>query len=354
MDERKACYISDGRKRCPALWVLRQAGKVAGAPYAGAMRLRRWAYRRGLLASHEAEAPVICVGNVTVGGTGKTPMVAWIVQRLKEMGVSAAILTRGYKAVDGVSDEAELLKQLTDAPVIINPDRVAGAAEAVAGGAGAIVMDDGFQHRRLRRDLDIVLIDATNPFGGGGCLPFGRLRESPAALRDAHAVIITRSDMIDGESLAALDAKLRRLAPCASIHTAVHEPTRLADETGSELPLESLAGKKAFAFAGLANPGPFFGALAALGAELTAEAALADHVYYEPKLLAELAEGARGSGAEAMVTTAKDRVKIADPAALPLPLWTLEIEMRLRAGEAELMEKLHRLFPGVASQAAAP
>ncbi|MCY2924491.1 MAG: tetraacyldisaccharide 4'-kinase, partial [Planctomycetota bacterium] len=134
---------------------------VLGAPYAGAVRLRRWAYRKGLLHSHKAGVPVVCVGNLTAGGTGKTPMVAWVVKHLREQGRRPAILTRGYKAHRGISDEAELLKAVTGADVVVQADRVAGAAGAIAAGADVCVMDDGYQHLRLRRDFSIVLLDAT-------------------------------------------------------------------------------------------------------------------------------------------------------------------------------------------------
>ena len=175
--------IMSGRRRGAGASLLRAALATVAGPYAGTMWLRRWMYRRALLPSRRAKVPVICIGNITTGGTGKTPMVAWVVGRLKAAGCNPAILTRGYRPAAGQSDEAELLKHLCDAPVVINGDRPAGAAQAVAGGADVLVMDDGFQHRRLRRDMDVVLIDATNPFGYGHCLPRGLLREGPSALR---------------------------------------------------------------------------------------------------------------------------------------------------------------------------
>ncbi|RLG28969.1 tetraacyldisaccharide 4'-kinase, partial [Methanosarcinales archaeon] len=177
MDTEQVRDIMSGRRRGVGAAALRAAAAVASCPYAAAMRLRRWAYRKGVLSSRSARAGVICVGNITTGGTGKTPMVAWVVDRLAQAGKTPAILTRGYRSAEGGSDEAALLKRLTGAAVVVNPDRAAGAKQALAGGADVLVMDDGFQHLRLRRDLDVVLIDATNPFGFGRCLPRGMLRE---------------------------------------------------------------------------------------------------------------------------------------------------------------------------------
>jgi len=227
---------------------------LGGVPYGAVMRLRRWAYNRGILTSHHVKVPVICVGNITTGGTGKTPMVKWVVDQLLERGKSPAILTRGYKSVDGKSDEAELLAQLTGVPVVINPDRVAGARHAIKSGANVIVMDDGFQHLRLQRDLDIVLIDAMDPFGHNACLPCGLLREPKTALRAAGAIVITRCENQSPEALENLQDQLTRLAPQAILAQAIHAPVGIIDHNGNSLPLDALAGRKVVAFCGVGNP----------------------------------------------------------------------------------------------------
>ena len=315
--------------------MLRGALYAASGPCAGAMRLRRWAYRHGLMKSHAVGVPVICVGNITTGGTGKTPMVAWTVARLKDASKTPAVLTRGYKAGSGRSDEAELLKRLCGVQVVVNPDRAAGARQAVAAGANVLVMDDGFQHRRLRRDLDIVLIDATCPFGFGHCLPRGLLREPPSALKSAHAIVITRSDLADAGELRALRARLRRLAPGASIHLAVHRPVKLIAPDGEARKPDALEGEEAFAFCGLGNPEAFFETLDRLGAALRGRCALDDHVRYAPATVAALSEQARSAGAKVMVTTAKDAVKIS-ASAFSLPLWQVVVEMDVIKGADEL------------------
>jgi tetraacyldisaccharide 4'-kinase len=346
--------ILSGRRRGLGASLLRAALTVPALAYAAAMRVRRRLYRWGLLPRKRAGAPVICVGNLTTGGTGKTPMVAWVVSRLKEMKRRPAVLTRGYKAAAGMSDEAALLRRLCGVPVIVNADRAAGAAAAVAGKANVLVMDDGFQHRRLRRELDVVLVDATNPFGFGWALPRGLLREPVAALKDAGAVVITRSDSVPAERLSSLRERLGRLAPAASLHAAVHRPTKFADEQGRKFPPDYVAGKKVFAFCGVANPESFFSALEALGAELVARRSLDDHVRYTADLLEALRREADDAGAEVLATTQKDAVKI-EGRSLGRPLWELWIEIDVVEGAEALIAKLRQAAgAGVADRAHPP
>ena len=334
MDRHKAIDILGGDAGGVGGGLLRAGLSWASIPYAAAMRMRRWAYRRGLLPRRRAGAPVICVGNLTTGGTGKTPMVAWVVEHLKGLGRHPAILTRGYKAAAGLSDEAELLRQLTGAAVVIDPDRAAAAARAVADGADVLVMDDGFQHLRLRRDLDVVLIDAINPFGFGRCLPRGLMREPPSALADAHAVVITHSDSVEAEHLAELRGELARLAPAAAFCAAVHRPTKVIDGSGVEAAPDALAGRKVFAFCGIACPESFVATLDRLGAAVAGVLELADHAVYTPQILQSIAAEAERADATA-VTTQKDYVKLAR-LDLPLPIWQLAVTMEIADGEADL------------------
>ena len=308
-------------------------------PYSAIMRLRRWAYNRGILPSAGATVPVICVGNITTGGTGKTPMVDWVVRRLKEAGRKPAILTRGYKAVDGKSDEAELLRQRCGVEVVVNPDRIAGARAAADGGADVLVMDDGFQHMRLKRDMDIVLIDAMNPFGFGCCLPLGRLREPLSALRDACAIVITRSDAVIPEFVEALEEQLSRRAPQASIHLGVHKPTGLIDNDGRQLPLDDISGRKVLIFAGIGNPQAFITTVENLGAEPVDFCIFSDHQKYSPAVIQRIYDRADASGAEILVTTEKDYVKLAE-FEFDRPVWQVAVEMDIARGRRELVDKL--------------
>jgi len=291
---------------------------------------------------------VISVGNVTTGGTGKTPMVAWVVARLKERQRDPAILSRGYKAVRGRSDEVELLTNLTGAAVVVEADRVKGAKQAIGQGADVLVLDDGFQHLRLHRDLDIVLLDATNPFGYGHVLPRGLLREPRSALRDADAVVITHCRSVDEERLVRLGEQVRRLAPNATLHQAIHRPIAAIDHHGSLLQLDALAGRRVGAFCGIANPEPFFDDLRAQGAELLWRRCFDDHVDYGRREVLEELRSAPPGEAELLLTTQKDAVKLRD-VDLGRPLWQLAIEIDFLSGEEELTAMLDGCLGRVAS-----
>ena len=321
----------------PWLW-------LAGRSYGDIMAWRRWNYRKGVYKSHQVDVPVICVGNITTGGTGKTPMVAWVVEQLAAAGATPATVTRGYKARDGKSDEAEMLGQLCDCQIVVNADRVAGAQTAIVAGADVVVLDDGYQHRRLKRDLDIILIDATNPFGYGYVLPRGLLRERPTAMKDAHAVVITRSDQIDPHELTELRGKLKEYAPGASIHAAAHRPVGILDEHGQRLTVAELAGKRAVAFCGLGNPAGFFGTVKQVGACSVAEVAYDDHAVYDEKTVAQIDDLADSTDADVLVTTQKDAVKLAG-LNFAKPLWQLMVQMAITEGRYELVAKIAVLAP---------
>jgi len=338
MDQQQLRDIMSGRSRSVGAALLRAGAWPVSKVYGLVAGVRRRMYRSGTLRLQAAAVPVVSVGNITTGGTGKTPMVVWLVEKLREMGRSPAVLMRGYRASGGRSDEAEVLRRQTEAPVHPDPDRVASAAAAVADGADVLVLDDGFQHLRLRRDLDIVLIDATCPLGYGHVLPRGLLRERPRALADADAVVITRSDLVEPEALAALRERLGRLAPQASLHLAGHVPSAAIDGGDVRLEPSALAGKRACAFCGIGNPRAFAASLEALQADVTGLAAFDDHAEYGPAEIARIA--AASADADILVTTAKDRVRIDDASAFPKPLWTLEVELRISEGEGELLEKV--------------
>ena len=307
--------------------------------YGDIMAWRRWHYRKGIQKSYAVDAPVISVGNVTTGGTGKTPTVAWVVAHLKQSGRTPAVVTRGYKARGGKSDEAEMLGVLCDCPIIVNADRVAGARTAIVTGADVVVLDDGFQHRRLRRDLDIVLIDALNPFGFGHCLPRGLLRERPNALKQAHAVVITRSDLIAPDKLDELRAKLEALAPEASLHLAVHQPTGGIDESGQAVALSDLADRPALAFCGLGNPHGFIGMLRRHGVKLVGRMDLDDHVEYTAELVEKINRQAEQCDAEILLTTQKDAVKLSG-LHFDRPLCQCVVTIDVVEGQQTLLDRL--------------
>ena len=348
MDQEQIRQILSGRRRGAFASLLRAGLWAACGPYAAAMRIRRWGYNRHLLASKSVGVPVISVGNITAGGTGKTPMVAWVVAQLNSAGASPAILTRGYKAGASGSDEAQLLEQLTDAKVFVNPDRCKSAVAAIDAGADVLVMDDGFQHLRINRDLDIVLIDATNPFGYGHVLPRGLLREPAGALRDADAVVITRSDAVQSQALGELRARLGALAPGATLHLAIHKPVAVIDEQGRRVAPEALGGKKVCAFCGIANPEAFFRSVEDLGAKLVCTCAFNDHVTYTMDRVEQLARSDGYDEVELLITTQKDAVKLRG-IGLGRPVWQLAVQIEIVEGQQELSQKLSAVAPPIAS-----
>jgi tetraacyldisaccharide 4'-kinase len=335
--------IVSGRRRGPIATVERSLLRLAEIPYRAAIRLRNRHYADPRHQTRVAAA-VVSVGNLTLGGTGKTPMVAWIARRLVERGLRVAIVSRGYGAqAGGANDEArELALALPEVPHLQNRDRVAAARQAIEQhGAEAVLLDDGFQHRRLTRDLDIVLVDALEPFGFDHVFPRGMLREPLAGFSRAQVIVLSRANLIGDAERQAIAEKVHRFAPHADWVEAVHQPLGLRGLDGGRAPLETLAGRRVAAFCGIGNPAAFAETLKRLGCQPVGLRALADHHAYAAADLESLAGWADAQQAT-LVCTAKDLVKI-DPAWLAgRALWAVEIGLEILTGERQLLERLDR------------
>lgn len=296
-----------------------------GKAYGEIMRARRRLYEIGAFPSAAAPVPVISIGNITAGGSGKTPFTALLANHFLQNGQTPAILLRGYRAQGETgSDEANLYKRLAPGAIIkVGSNRAASAAEATEEGANILLMDDGFQHLRLRRNLDIVLIDAASPWGGGNTIPGGLLREPLAALKRANILVITRSDQAPEPTLQAITARLKTLAPDAPIFTARHAPARLRAD-GEAIPLESLRGKNVVMLSGIARPEAFKQTLKTLGAKIAAEFIVNDHQNFPPDFMAQARSRAKELNAP-IITTEKDEAK--NPPVSPL--WILGINQEL-------------------------
>lgn len=318
--------------------------------YRGAIAVRNLYYDRAPGAVRPAGVPVISVGNLTVGGTGKTPMVIEIARRLRDAGRRPAVLTRGYRGrAAGEADEVrELRAALPDVPVLVDPDRVAGAAAARRlHAADCLVLDDGFQHRRLARDLDIVLVDALRPWGGGRLLPAGRLREPPASLGRAGLVVITRANQAEPAAVARISAEIARRAPGVPVAEAAVRADALVGQGGEQLPPETLAGQRVLAVCGLGNPQTFERLVAGLGADTCAVLNFADHQHYGRRELDRICAAAGAARAGLVVTTRKDWVKLAPLWAAGAPrLVRLEVRIDLRDGSAVLDALLRQALEG--------
>jgi tetraacyldisaccharide 4'-kinase len=294
---------------------------------------------------------VISVGNLSMGGTGKTPLVAWIARRLQERGVRVTLVSRGYGAAAGQqNDEArELAQKLPDVPHLQNPDRVAAAQQGIAElGSQAILLDDGFQHRRLARDLDILLLDAVEPFGFGRVFPRGALREPISGLRRADIIALSRADMVGAAERGRIRAIAQRYAPQAAWIEMRHAPARLRSLEGSEAKLERLAGQPLAAFCGIGNPAGFRHTLTECGYDVRGLREFADHHAYSSADAATLVEWATQLGARALVCTHKDLVKLAACDFASLPVWAIEIGLEITVGEERLIERLDRVLPATA------
>lgn len=331
-----------------ALWIL-SLGYLAGV----SIRNARYRVFRG--AARKATRPVISVGNITTGGTGKTPMTAWIAQRLGNQDRIVGILTRGYRGrpvrfsdesrEDAASqwriesDEAALLTRLCPkAIVVIDPDRVAGAERAASRGAEVLVLDDGFQHRRLARDLDIVLIDATAAFGFGYALPRGLLRESLRGLRRAGLIILTRSDLVSGEKRARLVEAIQRMSGGKPLIVARHHIPGFADVKGRPVGEVDARAMQAVLFAGLGHFDPFRESIERLGATVVAAYQYPDHHDYSDEEISQLTEVCTQLDANALITTEKDAVKLVGrwPDG-PVPLLTARLAIEFDAADEAIL-----------------
>jgi tetraacyldisaccharide 4'-kinase len=253
-----------------------------------------------------------------------------------------ALVSRGYRAADGQqNDEAkELAEKLPGVPHVQNPKRVAGAREAIERhGAQLIVLDDGFQHRRLARDLDIVLVDALEPFGFERVFPRGMLREPLEGFARADVIALSRSDAIDEPARQAIHDRVRQYNRQALWLELVHQPRALRSVAGEVAPLELLVGKRLAAFCGIGNPEGFRHALDTCGYDVCGFESFPDHHAYAQSDVKDLARFASRVGADAILCTHKDLVKVAsllDSAReLGRPLWALEVGVRVAAGQAD-------------------
>ena len=334
---------------------MKGAATIALAPlslmYGAAVKIRSALYRSGILKTQSVGVPVISVGNLTTGGTGKTPLVEWIASELAERGHRVCVLTRGYRRanpservvvsdgerivadVEQSGDEAMMLARslLGNAAVVCDPDRVAAAHWLIENlNPDVLILDDGFQHRRIARDLDIVTIDATNPWGNGRLLPAGILREPITSLSRADCVISTRTgDAVD----ARLQEQIKQAteAPIFQSTTVIRRITPL-DSPELEADKETLRKQPIAAFCGLGNPNAFFQQLRDEGFDLQHTEAFRDHHKYSQTDIDDLSRRAADGGAQALITTTKDAVKLRSMR-FGLPCYVLDIELQIEKAD---------------------
>lgn len=321
--------------------------------------LRVFIYKCGIIRPKKLNAKVISVGNITLGGTGKTPLVLYLALEFKKRGENVAILTRGYKRrykkqIDllgeksnfsrkEVGDEPYLLAQeLLSVPVIINKNRFKGGTFALAKYQSEIfLLDDGFQHWKLARDLDIVVLDSLNPFGKGMLFPAGYLREPASSLKRADVLVLNKSDCVfNKENILNV---LNKYNPNALVVESVYQVVSIHNFLdGSPLAIESARNKKALAFSGIANPLSFEKTLEGIGIKISKHLKFSDHYPYQERDLEKIENEGINLGADFVLTTEKDMVRIPLLLELKVPLYWIKIELKITRGEKELWELIQR------------
>lgn len=319
--------------------------------YGAVTRTRLSLYRRGTFRTATLNRPVISVGNLTTGGTGKTPLVEWVARVLAEHGKNVCILTRGYgRANSGrrilVSDKQTVFSSATEAgdeafllakklkgiaSVVSDADRVSAGEGAIKHlGVDCFVLDDGFQHLRLARDLNIVTVDATNPWGNGSLLPYGRLREPINGLRRADCVVITRTDQ--SNNIPSLISEITRLTDGRPVFLSHMRVTGTAHVSG-EAAGSQVDSRRTAAFCGVGNPNSFFTQVRNAGYDIVLEKDFMDHHSYSQKDIDDLVKRAKQAGADSLITTAKDAVKL-QSLTFAIPCYVLEIEISVENSES--------------------
>ena len=352
----KEYYLSilSGQQRGFIAAIVKSTLSAFTLPYLAVLSTRNALYRSDIIKSTRLPVKVISVGNITTGGTGKTPLVEFTVKYLGEIGRKVAVLSRGYggdspsqEGGDMVNDEClTLIENLQDVHVLAGRDRVKNGEKAINDlRVDCVVLDDGFQHLRLKRDLDVVVIDALNPFGGENLIPRGSLREPLQNLERADLFIISHCDQGNEQTIRSIYTKLDQInhsAPvCESIHSPVHFDN-IAD--GSILELEWLKGKRVYALSAIGNPESFTYTLKGLGADLIKHKVFQDHHVYTKKEIDDVVSDAQTLGADAIVVTQKDIVKIRKMNIKDANILSLKIEIKITRGVDLFKAAIDRVF----------
>ena len=327
---------------------VRTALAAASPFYAAAVALRSMLFDRRWRRVDSINVPVVSIGNLTTGGTGKTPLVAWTVDQITQAGARPAIVSRGYRGLgDGANDEKLVLDALCPGvPHVQNRNRVAASRCAISDyGCDMVVLDDGFQHRRLTRDLDVVLIDALNPWGYGALLPRGLLREPKSALSRADCICLTRADQVTEDVRSQLQREIASFAQ-APVSEVAFVPQGLRNAAGEKASLMRLQSANVGGCCGIGNPEAFLRTLTALGAPPTKSRfrSYPDHYHFSPRDVEELAVWVDEQRIDLLMVTHKDLVKLPSVRIGNAELWALEIGVEFLTGEDELTSRLFDLI----------
>ena len=306
--------------------------------YCLAIKLVDKAYSSGIRRVYRSPVPVISVGNITLGGTGKTPFTVFIVEHLAGIGKRPAVLTRGYG-----NDEHKMMKDaVNDLMVFPGQDRVKSAKKAVKLGADVLVLDDGFQHRRLGRNLDVLLLDCPFPFAKDHLFPRGMLREPVSSLRRAGIIVLSKVDRIDKDQQEKIVRRINGLAPGVPIVSAKHEPMIMTDTAGAGYSPEELQGKKVYLVSGIADPEYFAYTVKKTGAVVVGVLKFPDHYKYRQMDIDRVFAKCFSSSVEVILTTEKDYIKLKelDLSRLEEKLFVLHIRVDITEGRERFVSGL--------------
>ncbi|MGB2601888.1 MAG: tetraacyldisaccharide 4'-kinase [Candidatus Omnitrophota bacterium] len=318
--------------------------KVLSFVYTGAVNIVDTAYKIGLRRKYKVHVPVVSVGNITLGGTGKTPFTIFLADHFLHAGKNPAVLTRGYG-----KDESKMLRdELPDVPIIVGQDRVKSARWAIEQGRDVLILDDGFQHRRIARDFDILLLDSISLFGNEFLFPRGVLREPLSSLGRADLFALTKVDRISARRREKIVKRLGELAPGKPVILTRHRPSCLIDVTGAAYSAESLGGERIVLVSGIVDPDYFAFLVEKLGAEVVARLDYTDHHRYTQWDVKEMRSKYIESSAEKIIVTKKDYVKIKDLniSLIEEKLFVLDVVIDIIEGKEKLIAGLNSVMVG--------
>ena len=329
--------------------VMRSLLWLGSIPYGIAVAARNRRYDRGKAEIHRCDVPVVSVGNLTTGGTGKTPVVCLLAMWFRQHAIRVAIVSRGYGRDDkDFNDEAlELQQRLPDVPHVQDPDRVAAATVAVEElESQLILMDDGFQHRRLHRDLDIVIVDASCPFGYGYQLPRGLLREAVRGIRRADLVILTRCHHASPEVIDNIVATIKTHHAKIEVLKSNHQPTELLVHPQRRIPLESIRDSNVAVLSAIGNPDAFQQTVEGCGANMIGTLQLPDHDAFDPETMRQVRAWIESLSCrpDYVVCTHKDLVKIQADRIAGIDLVAMMIELQIIGDSSALYDRLETLI----------
>lgn len=341
--------IMSGRRKGPLASAFRGVLRTATIPYGAVVGARNRRYDSGANEVHQCGVPVISVGNLTTGGTGKSPIVCFLAKWFRRQNIRVAIVSRGYgRGESDSNDEAlELHARLPDVPHVQDPDRVEAARIAVEElECEAILMDDGFQHRRLHRDLNIVVIDATCPFGFGYLLPRGLLREPITSLSRSDLVIVTRCDSVEETKIRDIEQTIHQIKPVLPIIRSTHSPTRLLEYPDHVSSLADIHDHDVAVLSAIGNPAAFEETVKSCGATIVDARHLPDHDAYAPETVGQLRDwvSSLGDRIDRVCCTHKDLVKLQTDRLGGRPLAAILVELSVAEGSDVLESALQRVL----------